>query len=185
MLQQINSLINKLNPSTRFLVFFIPLVLTWFISYHFIYGITFINVEYDILTSFSVILAKQANFILELLGFETNIEIHGDMVVSKILKYKYQHGVWIGEPCNGIKIFGVFSIFILCLRSKWINKLLFIPVGIFILHLLNVIRVASLTYISAVNPNMLDFNHNITFQIIVYSAMLLLWLFFIKKFTNS
>ena len=185
MLQQINSLINKLNPSTRFLVFFIPLVLTWFISYHFIYGITFINVEHDILTSFSVILAKQANFLLELLSFETNIEIHGDMVVSKILKYKYQHGVWIGEPCNGIKIFGVFSIFILCLSSKWINKLLFIPVGIFILHLLNVIRVASLTYISAVNPNILDFNHNITFQIIVYSAMLLLWLFFIKKFTNS
>ena len=154
-------------------------------SYHLVYGVTFVNVDYDFLTSFSVILAKQANFLLELLSFETNIEIHGDMVVSKILKYKYQHGVWIGEPCNGIKIFGVFSIFILCLRSKWINKLLFIPVGIFILHLLNVIRVASLTYISAVNPNMLDFNHNITFQIIVYSAMLLLWLFFIKKFTNS
>ena len=154
-------------------------------SYHLVYGVTFVNVEYDILTSFSVILAKQANFLLEFLGFDTNIEIHGDMVVSKILKYKYQHGVWIGEPCNGIKIFGVFSIFILCLRSKWINKILFLPVGIFILHLLNVIRVASLTYIAAVNPNMLDFNHNITFQIIVYSAMLLLWLFFIKKFTNS
>ena len=122
---------------------------------------------------------------MESLGFETNIEIHGDMVVSKILKYKYQHGVWIGEPCNGIKIFGVFSIFILCLRSKWIYKLLFIPFGIFILHLLNIIRVASLTYIAAVNPKILDFNHNITFQIIVYSAMLLLWLFFIKKFTNS
>ena len=102
MLQQINSLINKLNPSTRFLVLFIPLVVIWFISYHLIYGITFFNVEHDILTSFSVILAKQANFLLELLGFETNIEIHEDMVVSKILKYKYQHGVWIGEPCNGI-----------------------------------------------------------------------------------
>ena len=168
MLQQINSLINKLNPSTRFLVFFIPLVLTWFISYHFIYGITFINVEHDILTSFSVILAKQANFLLELLGFETNIEIHGDMVVSKILKYKYQHGVWIGEPCNGIKIFGVFSIFILCLKSKWINKFLFIPVGIFILHLLNVIRVASLTYISAVKTKNLYLNNKIKVENNVY-----------------
>ena len=178
-------MINKLNPSNRFLVFFVPLVLIWFISYHLIYDITFTNVEHDILTSFSVILAKQANFLLESLGFETNLEIHEDMVVSKILKYKYQHGVWIGEPCNGIKIFGVFSIFILCLRSKWIYKLLFIPIGIFVLHLLNVIRVASLTYIAAVNPKILDFNHNITFQIIVYSAMLLLWLFFIKKFTYS
>ena len=178
-------MINKLNPSTRFLVFFIPLVLIWFISYHLIYNITFTSLEHNILTSFSVILAKQANFILELSGMETNIEIHGDMVVSKILKHKYQHGVWIGEPCNGIKIFGVFSIFIICLGSRWIYKLLFIPIGILILHFINVVRVASLTYIAAVNPNILDFNHNITFQIIVYSAMLLLWLFFIKKFTNS
>ena len=185
MLQQINSLINKLNPSTRFLALFIPLVVIWFTSYHLIYGITFTNEEHVILTSFSFLLAKQANFLLESLGFETNIGIHGDMVVSKILKYKYQHGVWIGEPCNGIKIFGVFSIFILCLGSKWNYKLLFIAIGIFILHLLNVIRVASLTYIAAVNPKILDFNHNITFQIIIYSAMLLLWLFFIKKFTNS
>ena len=178
-------MINKLNPSSRFLVLFIPLIIIWFISYHLFYNITIANTEHDILTSFSVQLAKQANLLLDSLGFETSVEIHGDMVVSKILKYQYQHGVWIGEPCNGIKIFGVFSIFIFCLTSKWINKLLFIPVGIFILHLLNVIRVASLTYISAVNPNMLDFNHNITFQIVVYSAMLLLWLFFIKKFTNS
>ena len=185
MLQQIKSLINKLNPSSRFLVLFIPLIIIWFISYHLIYSIKFTNIDYDILTSFSVVLAKQANFILESMGFETNIEIHGDMVVSKILKYKYQHGVWIGEPCNGIKIFGVFSIFILSLSSRWNFKILFIAIGIFILHLLNVIRVASLTYIAAVNPKILDFNHNITFQIIIYSAMLLLWLFFIKKFKSS
>ena len=126
MLQQINSLINKLNPSTRFLVLFIPLVVIWFISYQLINSITFTNEEHDILTSFSFLLAKQANFLLESLGFETIVEIHGDMVVSKILKYKYQHGVWIGEPCNGIKIFGVFSIFVLCLRSKWNYKLLFL-----------------------------------------------------------
>ena len=85
MLQQINSLINKLNTSTRFLALFITLVVIWFISYHLIYGITFTNEEHDILTSFSFLLAKQANFLLELLGFETNIGIHGDMVVSKIL----------------------------------------------------------------------------------------------------
>lgn len=178
-------MIKKLNPSNKFLILFIPLVVAWFISYHLAYELRFSNDETDFLTSFSVILAKQANFLLETWGFETLVEIHGDMVVSKILDYNHQHGVWIGEPCNGVKIFGVFSIFILCLRSKWIYKLLFIPIGIFILHLLNVIRVASLTYIAAVNPKILDFNHNITFQIIIYSSMLLLWLFFIKKLAKN
>ena len=51
----------------------------------------FHNVEHDILTSFSVILAKQANFLL-LLGFRANIEIHEDMVVLK--NFKIQISTW-------------------------------------------------------------------------------------------
>ena len=177
-------MIKKLNPSANFLAIFIPLITGWFVFYHLIYEIPLFQ-ENDFIESFSITLASQANILLELFGFKTSIEIQGDMVVSKILDYEFQHGVWIGEPCNGIKIFGVFGIFTFCLKSRWFFKLIFIPIGIFILHLLNVMRVASLTYIAAVNPKILDFNHNITFQIIIYSAMLLLWLFFIKKFTNS
>ena len=46
---------------------------------------------------------------LEIFGFITKTEIHGEHIVAKILNYEYTHGVWIGEPCNGIKIFGLFS----------------------------------------------------------------------------
>ena len=58
---------------------------------------------------------------------------------------------------------------------------IFIPIGILILHCINVIRVAILTYISALfsNPYILDFNHNITFQLIVYVSMLALWYWWI------
>ena len=113
----------------------------WFISYHLIFTITFNNGEYDILTSFFFLLAKQANYLLESMGFDTDIEIHGDMVVSKILNYNHQHGVWIGEPCNGIKylVFLAYSFYAL---KNWINKLWFIPLGIVLLHFINVIRVA-------------------------------------------
>ena len=97
------------------------------------------------------------------------------MVVAKILDYPYSHGVWIGEPCNGIKIFGLFTIFILSFRGEIKNKLFFITIGLTLLHILNVLRIAVLTYISAVNPLILDFNHNITFQLIIYGAMLSLW----------
>ena len=70
------------------------------------------------------------------------------------------------------------------LRSKVINKLWFIPIGILILHCINVIRVAILTYISATNPYILDFNHNITFQLIVYVSMLALWYWWIVQFSK-
>tara|TARA_B100001287_G_scaffold45737_1_gene34817 strand:+ start:2336 stop:2674 length:339 start_codon:yes stop_codon:yes gene_type:complete len=107
------------------------------------------------------------------------------MVITKILNYPYNHGVWIGEPCNGIKVFGVFSIFVLVFRGKTYNKLWFIPTGILILHFINVIRVSVLTYISAVNPYILDFNHNITFQLIIYLSMIILWYWWITKFSHQ
>ena len=107
------------------------------------------------------------------------------MVVTKILNYPFSHGVWIGEPCNGIKIFGLFSIFIISFMGKWSKKIWFIPFGILILHFLNIVRISVLTYISAVNPFILDFNHNITFQLITYSAMLGLWYLWIIKFSSS
>jgi exosortase family protein XrtF len=107
------------------------------------------------------------------------------MVVSKILDYEYSHGVWIGEPCNGIKIFGLFAIFILCFKGSIKNKVWFISLGIIIIHILNILRIAVLSYIAAVNPNLLNFNHNITFQVLIYGAMFLLWFLWIKRFSNT
>jgi exosortase/archaeosortase family protein len=105
------------------------------------------------------------------------------MVVAKILGYPYSHGVWIGEPCNGIKIFGLFTIFILSFNGDIKRKIIFIPFGVAVLHFLNILRIALLTYISATNPYILDFNHNITFQLIIYIAMLGLWYLWITKFS--
>ena len=141
------------------------------------------GINFSLLTGFSKLLSVQSNFILSIFNFQTSIEIHGDMVVAKILGYPYSHGVWIGEPCNGIKIFGLFTIFILSFKGDIKRKIIFIPIGIAILHFLNILRIAILTYISATNPYILDFNHNITFQLFIYGSMLALWYLWITKFS--
>ena len=167
---------NLKSPEFKFLITFIPLIITWYFTYHYLYKIDdLLNFDSDSLTGFSKILSSQSNFILSIFNFQTSIEIHGDMVVAKIIDYPYSHGVWIGEPCNGIKVFGLFAIFILSFKGDLIKKLIFIPIGILIIHFLNIIRIALLTYISAVNPYILDFNHNITFQLFIYGSMLALW----------
>ena len=174
----------SLKPEFKFLIAFIPLIIIWYFSYHYLYKIdNLIDPKLDSLIEFSKLLSYQSNYILSIFNFETSLEIHGDMVVAKILGYPYSHGVWIGEPCNGIKIFGLFSIFILSFKGSVKSKFLFIPFGLSVLHFLNVLRIAVLTYISAVNPYILDFNHNITFQLIIYGAMLGLWCLWIKKFS--
>lgn len=176
---------NLKSPEFKFLITFIPLIITWYFTYHYLYKIDdLLNFDSDLLTGFSKILSSQSNFILSIFNFQTSIEIHGDMVVAKIIDYPYSHGVWIGEPCNGIKVFGLFAIFILSFKGHLIKKLIFIPIGILIIHFLNIIRIALLTYISAVNPYILDFNHNITFQLFIYGSMLALWYLWIIKFSK-
>ena len=176
---------NLKSPEFKFLITFIPLIITWYFTYHYLYKIDdLLNFDSDLLTGFSKILSSQSNFILSIFNFQTSIEIHGDMVVAKIIDYPYSHGVWIGEPCNGIKVFGLFTIFILSFKGDLIKKLIFIPIGILIIHFLNIIRIALLTYISAVNPYILDFNHNITFQLFIYGSMLALWYLWIIKFSK-
>ena len=172
-------------PEFNFLFLFIPLILLLFFLYHYLYKIDdFLNIEIDLLTSFSSLLSYQSNTLLSFFKFNTITEVHGDMIITKILDYPYSHGVWIGEPCNGIKVFGLFTIFIISFKGKVIDKLWFIPIGILILHCINVIRVAILTYISATNPYILDFNHNITFQLIVYVSMLTLWYWWIVQYSK-
>lgn len=176
---------NFSSPESNFLLKFIPLILIWFFSYFYIYKIdSLLNLNINFLTEFSKLLSSQSNFILSIFNLNTTIEIHGDMVVTKILDYPYSHGVWIGEPCNGIKVFGVFTIFIIAFKGKIINKIWFIPLGILILHVLNILRISVLTYLSATNPFILDFNHNITFQLIIYAAILCLWYNWIIKFSS-
>ena len=176
---------NLKSPEFKFLITFIPLIITWYFTYHYLYKIDdLMNFDSDLLTGFSKILSSQSNFILSIFNFQTSIEIHGDMVVAKIIDYPISHGVWIGEPCNGIKVFGLFAIFILSFKGDLIKKLIFIPIGILIIHFLNIISIALLTYISAVNPYILDFNHNITFQLFIYGSMLALWYLWIIKFSK-
>jgi len=174
------------NPVLKFLITFIALITTWFFLYNYLYKLDILlGTNYSFLTEFSKFLSIQSNFVLTIFNFQTSTEIQGDMVVTKILDYPYSHGVWIGEPCNGIKIFGLFTIFILSFKGELKKKLIFITIGIAILHLLNILRIAFLTYISATNPYILDFNHNITFQLIIYTAILGLWYWWIIKFSNS
>ena len=174
------------NPSFTFLIRFLPAIILWYSFYHFIYKLDhLIDPDFNFLLLFSETLSLQSNFLLKIIGLNAITELHGDMVVAKILDFPYTHGVWIGEPCNGIKVFGLFAIFISIFNGKAIHKIWFIPTGIILLHLLNVIRVSALTYIAAVQPNWLNFNHNITFQLMMYSVMFFLWYTWITKFSFS
>jgi len=94
-------------------------------------------------------------------------------------------GVWIGDPCNGIILFALFLIFMIAYPGPIRKKLWYIPMGLIIIHLVNVIRVVALTIIVAVDYRWLEFNHNYTFYLFVYGAVFLLWYLWAFKLSGA
>lgn len=176
------------NPFFKFILLFSGLSIIWFTLYFNIYHIdtlfSYNGDQVDIQKEISINLAKYSNFFVSLFGYQPTLDTTTNYVVTSVEGTYYNHGVWIGEPCNGIKVFGLFAIFIIAFPGSWKKKLWFIPSGIFIIHTANAIRIAALTIISAENPEALNFNHNITFQVIVYGLIFLLWYWWVEKFSD-
>jgi exosortase family protein XrtF len=87
----------------------------------------------------------------------------------------------VGSPCNGLKLYAVFAIFIIGFMGSAWHKLWFIPVGIIGIFSLNVLRVALLSLNVIYFPSSFDFNHRYLFEVIVYGFIFLLWVLWSKK----
>ena len=94
-------------------------------------------------------------------------------------------GVWIGTACNAVSLFALFTIFIIAMPGSWKNKMWFIPMGLLIIHLANILRVTLLAIIAYVNVNYLNFNHTYTFTILTYSIIFILWIWWVNKFSKT
>jgi exosortase family protein XrtF len=93
------------------------------------------------------------------------------------------HLLWIGDPCNGVGLFAVFSLFVLAFPGPWRHKAWFLPVGLLSIHLINVARIVTLCIVVTIDYELLNFNHDYTFYVIVYGWVFLLWWAWVKFFS--
>lgn len=129
-------------------------------------------------------LAFWSSLILKLLGF---IAIDSNAVSTDnitVIGIDGTHGLWVGDPCNGITLFALFVGFVIAYPGKIKNKLWFIPLGMIAIHIINILRIVSLCLIVYYSPNSLAFNHTYTFTILVYAFVFWLWLLWSNKYAN-
>ncbi|CAN5121038.1 hypothetical protein BH09BAC5_BH09BAC5_08020 [soil metagenome] len=124
--------------------------------------------------------SQWALFLLEKMHFPTFI---GNNPTIRTIGIDGTHGLWIGDPCNGISLFALFVSFIIAYPGSWKHKLWFIPAGITLIHTMNVIRITSLCIIVLKKPQWLAFNHTYLWQVVMYGFLFLLWFIWIKKFS--
>lgn len=121
-------------------------------------------------------ITHSTSFLLKFLGFETYV---ADTYVG-ISKHP---GVSIAFNCNGLSLMYLFAAFIIAFSGNWKYKLLFIPIGIFIIHLFNILRTALLAIIVVYKPSWTEFNHKYSFTATVYIVIFILWVVWVNYFS--
>lgn len=127
-------------------------------------------------------LVSLATLLLTSMGYEMLPEPRIDL--ERYIGVQGGSHLWIGDRCDGVPLFVVFAIFIIAFAGPWKQKLWFIPLGILLIHLLNAIRVAVLCIVVTISYDWLNFNHDYTFYIVVYGAVFLLWIWWVRRFSG-
>jgi exosortase/archaeosortase family protein len=166
------------NKIIRFLIVAAVLYLIWLIIYHL--GISQ-HTNWDFHLNDNIAFLAQIGF--DWMGKSAEIVYETDHVVLYLNEGSFR-GIWIGDACNGFKLFSIFTIFIIAYPGPWKTKLWYIPIGMLSIHLANVIRVIALLLINNYYPQYLDFNHLYTFTIFVYSIIFLFWYIWAKRIAH-
>lgn len=165
------------NPIIKFLLLVGTFYFVWLLLY---YLVITEHTNWNYILDYNIVQSSQ--FLLNLFGYDTFIELEGNTVFLFVTEGDFR-AVIVGDECNGFKLFSIFTIFIAAFPGNWKKKIWFIPLGILIIHLANIIRVSALLLIQNYHPEYLDFNHLYTFTILVYSIIFLLWYWYIKRFS--
>ncbi|MBL4708354.1 MAG: exosortase family protein XrtF [Flavobacteriales bacterium] len=128
------------------------------------------------------LIISQAEGILQLMGYEL---LTPDPAYGSHMGIKNTSGVVIGNPCDGLSLFILFTSFLIIFSGKWWFKLIYIILGIGLIHLLNVFRVVSLALIVEYSPESLDFHHSYTFTLFIYSIIFMFWMLRIKIYQRK
>lgn len=162
------------NPVVRFLV----LVFTLYILWYFVYNLWLQpNQTLDLFViDITISISK---WILELFNYTVYTG------ADRLIGIDGASGLWIGDNCNGIALFALFSWFIIAFKGKVKYKLIYIPVGILLIQLINVLRVVVLAILDTHSRAWTEFNHTYTFTIIIYGFIFLLWMNWVNNFSEK
>lgn len=161
----------EISPIYRFLISFAALSVLWYVLYKFILspytGIDMFVV--DTTLSFS-------KSILTSLG-------HNAFIEGRTIRIAGTGGLWVGDNCNAISLFALFTGFILSFPGQQKSKYWYIPLGILLIFLLNCLRMVILAILDVYSRDWTEFNHTYTFTILIYGFIFFLWMFWVNKYS--
>jgi exosortase family protein XrtF len=156
----------------RFLLITGGMYLLWFFGYE-----QWLAPDGRLDTALCANIAWASARMLQTIGFDAAVAPHH---ISLLLMSGHP-AVIVGIPCNGLVLYALFGGFVLAFPGPWRRKLWFVPAGIALIWLLNVVRVAALAINHHYAHKSVDFNHHYTFTFVVYGCIFGLWMLWAKR----
>lgn len=181
-----NILPEKLQPLSGIIYFAIILLVAHFFWKFFVLGdesdtvVTFFGL--DISHPFNVASAHVAQVthnILNAIGFDNLLKPNN--VVQHCESKQAVRVVW---GCTGIKQAYIFFCIIAFYKGSWKNKLWFIPMGLLVIYLFNIFRIAFITAVIDNYPQYFDLLHEHIFKYAFYAVIFLMWVWWNEKFAT-
>jgi exosortase family protein XrtF len=166
----------KRDPVVRFFLIGAVAYLLWFLAYE-----LWIHPRGSVDLALIDNLIRLSGAALETLGYQLLPE-PANAEQIRTIGVQGGHLLWIGDPCNGLGLFAVFTIFLLAYPGPWRHKAWFIGVGLLSIHLINVLRIVALCIVVTIDYELLNFNHDYTFYVVVYGWVFLLWWVWVTRF---
>jgi exosortase family protein XrtF len=137
------------------------------------------NFETDGITEF---VAHQTEDLLLLFGQDASTLPHPTQPSVKLfLNDKFLARVV--EGCNAMSVMILFMAFVIAFKGKLKHTILFVLVGILVIHILNVLRIALLTIALYHYPEYEHILHGVIFPLFIYGVVFGLWVLWVQKFS--
>ena len=162
----------------RFLLVYLSLLLFYKI---YLNGFDTVNLQPD---SFTVTVAKQANELLQFMGYNSRLEPSLNEACMNLYYGPNNFYVRVVEGCNAASVMILFAAFCFAFSAYFFRTLLYVIVGFVIIHLLNVVRISLILVLIVKYPQWFTALHDIVFPLFIYGVVFVLWCLWLFKFSG-
>ncbi|MBI6121210.1 exosortase family protein XrtF [Salegentibacter maritimus] len=130
------------------------------------------------------LVAKQSEALINSFGYNAKIIPHQyELSMKLIINEVYL--ARIIEGCNAVSIIILFLAFVLSFFGKFKTTLLYLLAGSVIIYGMNIIRIAVLAIGIYEYPQHTQFLHSIVFPLIIYGTIFILWLIWVRIYSQK
>jgi exosortase family protein XrtF len=174
-----NFSIKEFLPTILFLVKFVGI----YVVGNLLYGwyVTVYNPSPDPATHW---VTDQTAIVLTACGWSTESEDTAYKPTTNLI-YGGKDILAVYEGCNGINVIIIFVAFLIAFGPLTKQLLWFIPVGLLIIHLMNLARITLLFWVAIYMKDYMYFTHKYFFTAILYVVIFILWVWWVRKFATK